>query len=321
MTEMLEPGSQTFPASLPEILISNWQTMVATMLAGLIAATVYLNFVERQYATTLTLVPTEENARVSGTLGGGLGNLASLAGVELPQSSGSMQFEMLPDAIISQETASKISEDPAILHTVFAQNWDPATKMWKAPGGAVSTVKRTIKDLTALIFGGEVRDRTIPDTKDMLEYLEKRVSVTRDKKRPVVLISFTHGNREFAETFVLKLWKITDDRLKDAALARSTSNINYLDRRVLETQTIEYKMYLLNVMSSEEKRRMITSGDLPYAAEPFGMPVSTSEPVQPDIVFTVVAGTAIGLMFGILLVLWRRRAQILPIFTNMLRDE
>ena len=310
------------PRSLLEIVRGEFRFLMLAAALGLALALVYTNVAERRYAVTLTLVPTEQSDNALKSLSGGsLGSLASLAGVNLPGSSNSLNFDLMPDAIVSRETATQLSLDQDLMHATFDRDWDPVGKSWREPHGLLRTIRKAITTPLAFVVGNEVEPYSPPGPQEMQSFLEKRLMVSRDRKRPVITVSMLHRDPEYAKALIYRTWKVADDRMKQSSLERSTANIDYLSKRLIETQTLDYRLYLYTVMSQEEKRRMTTSNSLPFVAEPFGVPTASAKPVSPNIPLALATGLAGGAIFGFAVMMVRRRKEIAPALKALLREE
>lgn len=313
--------SDTAPATLLQILRAHIRLLVAGLLLGLALAIAYVNLAERKYAVTLVLVPTEDSSAALKQIGGGLSSLASLAGVNLPGGAGSLNFELLPDGMISRETAASLAKDETLLRGAFPSKWDDASRSWKEPVGTVAGLKKGIKNLASAILGVEFKPFGPPGPEEMQEFLQKRMTVSTDRKRPVITASILHHDPEFAKALLYRAWLDTDRRMKESSLARSTANIEYLTKRLAETQTLDYRLYLNTVMSQEEKRRMTTMSSLPFVAEPFGAPVASSRPVSPNILLALVAGPLIGLFLAFAVLVVRRRTEFAVMVGALLKSD
>jgi hypothetical protein len=292
--------------------------LLATTLLGLAAALAYTHLVTPKYRVSLTLVPSEDNAAAVSALGSssGLSSLASLAGVNLPTGTNALSFELFPDAIVSRETADVLAADPAVMRAAFARYWDGDGKRWREPEGLGYAAVRGVKSA----LGYRLEPFSAPDGYDLQEYLKKHLSVVKDRKKPVIELSIDHSDREFAKALLLESARVTDTRLKNDILERSSKNIAYLSDRLNNTQNIEYRNFLYVAMSQEEKRVMSTSNGLPYVAEPFGVPVVTMDPVVPNVPLAIGLGVIGGLFIGLLVVAFRRRDAIGPALAGLLKD-
>lgn len=308
------------PRSLSQILRAEAKLLAALGLAGLALAILYLNIAEQRYAVTLVLVPTEASSGGQKALGGGLGSLASLAGVQLPGGADSLNFDLLPDAMVSRETAAELARDPAILRATFPSLWDEASGSWQEPTSSFYVVKKAILSVVKSVLGMPKRPFKPPGAEEIQEFMNKRVAVSTDRKRPVITASILHADPAYAKNLLYRAWLVTDRRMKQSSMKRSTANIAYLSQRLTETQALEYRTYLYTVMSQEEKRLMTTSSSLPYVAEPFGAPVASVRPVSPNLLFVLLIGPLAGLIIALGLVVIRNRNEIARLLSFMRED-
>jgi hypothetical protein len=301
------------------IVRRNGLLVLATTLIGLAMALAYTHLVEPKYKVTLTLVPSEDNAAAVQALGSssGLSGLASLAGVNLPNSTNALSFELFPDAVVSRETADILARQPKLMQTAFKRYWDDDAGRWREPDGFLYKAVRSVREA----MGYRLEPFSEPDGADLQEYLRKQVMVVKDRKRPVIEMAMDHADPAFAKDLMLQTVAITDTRLKNLILERSSKNIAYLSDRLSQTQNLEYRNFLYVAMSQEEKRRMSTSNGLPYVAEPFGKPVVPMDPVIPNVPLALALGMMAGLAFGLVLVLLRQREAVMAALVAILKDQ
>jgi len=106
----------------------------------------YLHRAERSYTVSVTLRPTEDQSSAGGNLGG-LGGLATLAGVQLP-SGGATEFITFQAMLKSQEVASRLFADETLIQRLFAGEWDEGRKSFLQPApSTLGNVKRLLKPL------------------------------------------------------------------------------------------------------------------------------------------------------------------------------
>ncbi|OYU15649.1 MAG: hypothetical protein CFE37_04825 [Alphaproteobacteria bacterium PA4] len=308
------------PRSLASIVRADARLLILAVLTGLALAIAYINVAERRYLVSFVLVPTQASGAAEKLLGGSLGSLASFAGVDLPGGGDSLNFDLLPDAMVSRETATTLANDPAILRATFPRLWDNASGRWKEPDGAVYNIIKAVRSAASVVLGTDGPKFKPPGPQDMQEFLSKRVTVSRDRKRPVITVSILHADPAYAKTLLYRAWLSSDQRMKMSALTRSKANIAYLSRRLNQTQALDYRLYLFTVMSQEEKRQMTTSSPLPYVAEPFGAPVASVKPVSPDILFTLLTFPLVALIIGIAVMVVRRRDELARLLTARQSD-
>lgn len=309
------------PRSLVQIVRADAKMLVIFVLTGFALAVAYVNLAERRYLVSLVLVPTEASGASQKSLGGGLGSLASLAGVDLPGGANTLNFDLLPDAMVSRETATTLARDPEILRATFPLLWDSVNGRWKESTGTAYELKKAVRSAVAAVLGSEDPQFAPPGPEQMQEFLTKRITIAKDRKRPVITASILHADPVFAKKLLYRTWLFSDQRMKSSSLTRSTANIAYLSRRLSQTQALDYRLYLFTVMSQEEKRQMTTSSSLPYVAEPFGGPVASVRPVSPNILFALVSGPLAGLIVAIAVMIVRRRDEIARLLSSWQGDR
>jgi uncharacterized protein involved in exopolysaccharide biosynthesis len=134
----------------------------------------------------------------------------------------------------------------------------------------------------------------------MQDYLQTVIKIRQNPKSPVVTIHVDHRDPEFAKRLLNRVHTETDGKLRAMALARSQEYIRYLSQQ-LETVTVtEHRLAIAQALSEQEKMRMMTSADIPFAAEPFGEPAASFRPTRPQPIIMLAASIFAGGFFALL---------------------
>ncbi|MDA8524975.1 Wzz/FepE/Etk N-terminal domain-containing protein [Planktomarina temperata] len=125
---------------------------------ALLLAPVYLHSAERKYTVSMILKPVIEDS--TGPNLAGLGGLASLAGVSLPQSA-SGDFATFRALLLSEEVAERVIAATELLPAIFKNEWDAQNAQFRrAPRGVLG---RSLSGLKSVLTGDEKRDYTPPN--------------------------------------------------------------------------------------------------------------------------------------------------------------
>lgn len=294
-----EPQIGADEIDLRELFRTLWAgrwTIMAVAGMFLVLASLYLRVATYRHTAELFLTPAQSNgaSRLSG-----LGGLASIAGINLPQGQGEMSFSLYQKGVYSRSLAEALARHPAIMHRVFADEWNAETGQWEQPQGFVpSTIS-----MAKTVLGAPVYPWRAPEAGRMQLFLSKSVTVTEDSKNPFATLSFRHKDPAFAVYFLDVLNTELDSILREKALERSTSNIAYLSDQLGKVTIAEHRAAIAESLSEQEKERMAASSSAPYAAEPFGSASASLRPTSPKPVLVLAASLVGGVMLGSLLVL------------------
>lgn len=121
-----------------------------------------------------------------------------------------------------------------------------------------------------------------PDAADLREHLQLRLGVDENRKKAITTLSYSHPDPAFARSLVERAARAADDFLRAKSLARSTDYVAYLEQRLAETATAEYRLSLAQALTTYENMRMMASASAPFAAEPFGPSTVSQRPTSPQ---------------------------------------
>ena len=109
---------------LRDLLFTLWGGKIYIILLSIISvflASFYLQSVERKYSVEYNVKPVGET-KTSPSFSG-LGGFASLAGIQLPTSSGN-DFNIFKELITAPEVSEIIFENKKIIREIFRSEWD-----------------------------------------------------------------------------------------------------------------------------------------------------------------------------------------------------
>lgn len=274
-------------------LVRQKQVIFLAVSATLMFAIAYLNLAERTYTVGLQVTPTESQGT---KLGSGLSGLASIAGVSLSAGKESPSFDLYLEGLHSLEAARVLAENQALMQNIFSDEWDKERKDWREPGGIVKKIISGVK----ILLGMRAYGWQAPDAKRLQEFIADEVKISKDSNRPVVTITFQHKSSEIGISLISSLHKAVDDDLRMRTLRRSTGYISYLYDQLKEASVAEYREALVELIAEQEKRRMIASSNLSYAAEPFSGPYASLYPTKPQSIFVLITSILLGLVVGVI---------------------
>lgn len=287
-----------------EVLRRIWRRRVvfAAVVGGcLLACIVYLHFVHFEYTIALQVTSVEgQSNQVRGTLG----QLASAAGIALPNTEGDREdsFELFLQNIYSRETADELASDQALMQTMYPREWDAQTKTWHSPDGMFHSLAMLLR----YVFGVPSEAWMAPNGIRVQQYIVRHVRISRDLKNPIVTVDMDHQDPEFAVQFLTKLRQVDDGRLRKRTLARTSNYIEYLNGELAKVTNDNNRRALIDLLSDQEKRRMFaSSANIAYAAEPFGAVTSSALPTRPNSLLLLTLAIVVGILLsGFAAFLW-----------------
>lgn len=256
---------------------------------GLAVAVAYLWNASYTYTAQFKVVPSESDGRKMS----GLTALASLAG-----SSGASQtaspFTLYLVGLTGRDVAVALSADDTLMHTVFAGQWDPVAKRWRKPQSAIASLRA----FAGSLLGVPQRDWAPPGPAQLQGFISANLDISEDKKTAIADIKFDHRNPQFAIHFLQRLHQANDQIIRNRMLHRTSAYIRYLQQQLGRVTLAEHRMALAQILSEQEKLRMMASANVPYAAEPFGEITASAAPTSPNVLLVVIICCGIGGLIG-----------------------
>ena len=264
-------------------------------------ASVHLHRAERSYTVSVTLRPTEDQSSAGSNLGG-LGGLASLAGVQLP-SGGATEFITFQAMLNSQEVASRLFADENLIRRLFAGEWDESRKSFLQPiPSTLGNVKRLIKPLLT----GEGQGAYIAPNAARLAQTLARVSVSKDKISGMLKLSMESAKPELASDLMLALIRETDGFLKERFVVAGSEALQFYQQKISKARSREHREALAKLIATEEQKLMLASREGPFVVEIMMGPDQSLRPTSPKSSLVLALGLVLGLFLGATVVLLRK---------------
>jgi uncharacterized protein involved in exopolysaccharide biosynthesis len=256
-----------------------WITLLLTLAVGV---TAFLT--PRQYTATVLL------SVVSNRSGGGLGaagsalssigGIASLAGLSLR---GDSEKSEAVATLQSDALTMRYISDHNLLPVLFKKEWDPVARNWRAGN----------RDKKPTLWRANQRFKS--DVRD----------VTESTKTGLVTLTVTWTDPQVAAEWANDLVKLTNDTMRNRAIADTERNIAYLNKQVANTDIAQVRTAVYAILESEIRREMIARGTDEYALKVLDPAVAAEIPSAPKRTIWVIVGFVAGLFVSIFIVLVR----------------
>ena len=267
-----------------------------------LVALLYLHIATYKYTATLMVSPVIQSSQ-TGSLSsklGGLSSLASLAGVNIGGDTATQAFMLYQKGLYSRDVADLLAKDPQIMHAVFRKQWDATGKQWIPPNPTVRTIAVFVQSL----LGIPHHDWQPPDGALLQEYITNHVYIETEPDKPVVTITYSDQDPQFAVKFLHTLDRAVDDKLRDLALVRANQYIGYLSDQLTKVANTDVREALMTTLTDQENTKMMASVTAPYSAQPFGPPSASRRPMFPKPFLVLAAALLIGVFAGGLAAIW-----------------
>lgn len=265
----------TFGDVLLELWRFKWVVLILTMVIG-VGAGFVARALPKQYLASVVVSPVTEDP--SAKLGGlssmlsEVGGLASTLG-GLSMGGGSQKGEYV--AVLQSEALTEdYIRSKGLLQVLYAKLWDPVAGKWK--------VKEARKQPTVWkanqLFKKSIR------------------TVVTDNRTGLVTMTLKWTDPVAAATWANDLVRLTNDYLRQKAIAESDRNIAYLGEQASKTEVIGVKQAVYSILESEINKEMIARGRDEYALRVVDPAVPPEVATSPVPILWAVAGSVITFM-------------------------
>ncbi|UAJ10489.1 Wzz/FepE/Etk N-terminal domain-containing protein [Glacieibacterium megasporae] len=271
------------------------------------AAIVYLHIATYKYAAILTVTPADQNAPKAT---GGLASISTIVGVDL-NNQGGPAFGIYAEAVTSYPVAEKLSRNEALMRAIFSQSWDASQRQWREPHSALRSLSVTVKSL----LGVPIKPWQPPGASELQAYIQKSIVVLENKKKPFIQLSYENEDPQFAAELLRETNAATDNFLRQRSLTRAAIYVRYLEQRLAQIQVEDYRVSVLQALSTYEKTRMMASVDASFAAESFGGIWVSPNFTTPNPWLVLLLAVVLALVVWIALAI-----AVLPLFSMIRRS-
>ena len=225
------------------LLWANRRILIITTAVMVGLSLVYV-FVARDWYRAEVLMKLADQKQNQGLLGGlsggGLGGLASLAGIEIGGENKSAEALAV---LRSREFAEAFIKDLNLLPVFFYRDWDASAKRWKS---------------------SEIDKQ--PDIRDGIKYFEKAIlTVKEDKKTGLITLSVDWTDPATAAAWADLLVERANDRMRQRAIADSDGSVRYLKQELAAATVLALQQSIARVLEIDLQKLALANADKEYA--------------------------------------------------------
>lgn len=238
----------------------------------------------KTYEATVVLSPVSNeggsNALNSlGSVVSQFGGVASLAGLALPGTGGAKAESIA--TLQSEALTERYIRDNQLLPELFSNHWNAQSQSWKT----------TDPEGVPTLWKGN-------------RYFSKRVrSVYENPKSGLVTMTIKWTDPKLAARWANGLVKLTNDYLRDKALAESERAIAYLNGEANKTNIVELRNAIYSLIESQIKREMVARGSEEYALKVIDPAAIPEKQTSPSLPVWALVGLGAGLVLSGLVIL------------------
>ena len=248
-----------------------WLIVAITVLFA-IAAVTYALMAREWYLAEVLLAPADEKTGPS--LGGQLGGLAALAGVNVGAGGDSAEAIAV---LTSRDFAREFIEDFDLMPVFFADDWDAQQERWRG-----TDPKRT------------------PDIRDGVKYFHNNIlRVSEDLQTGMVTLSIEWTQPERAAEWANALVQRLNVRLRERALREAETNVVYLQAEMARTNMVTLQESVGRLLENELQKLMLARGNEDFAFRIVDAASPPKDRVRPKRALIAVIGTLLGGALGL----------------------
>lgn len=235
-------------------------TLVAAICAGI---SVFLALTATPiFRAEVVVIPTrEEGMREATSLASRLGGLANIAGLSL--GGGGTSADALA-VLESRNLVEEFIERKSLVNELYPNSQTPPT-LWLA----VDRFRRTI------------------------------LNIRTDNNRGTTMISINWTDPSVAASWANGLVALANDMIRTKALEDSGGNIEYLNKQLEQTNVVELRRGLYNLIETETQRMMLANARAEYAFTIVDPAVAPESRTSPRRTLMVLTGGALGVLLGV----------------------
>ena len=259
-------------------------TSVAIVTVGAVVLAFWLT---PKYRAEVVISPADSPSGL-GQLGGQLGDLASLAGINIGGGGNRKADEALEYLRSRVFTAGFINRH-ALLPVLFAKKWDAHRSQWRDKDD-VPTISEAVKK-----FSTNIRQ------------------IVEDRRTGIVTVAVIWSDPKAAADWANSLIADADAELRARAVAEQTRSIDYLEKEALSTPDVDIRTTVYKVMESELKNAMLARTRDAYAFKVID-PATVADRRDrdsPNRPLVVLLGLVLGIIVGVVIAAVRDRRTLL----------
>lgn len=249
--------------------------LVGTSLSTAAAIAIAL-LAQPSYEAEVVMLPATEESSGLSSLGGQLGGLAALAGVNLGAGAKAELSETLA-VLNSRRFLKKLIQTKKMLPKLFPAFWDANSERWLVSNQS-----------------------DIPTVSDGYELLKSAYEVSIDKKTRTISLFVRWGDPDQAAEWANEIIVNLNDELRELSIKESENSIRYLNDQLQETEVAELQVSIYRLVEGQLKSIMLAKSREHFALKVVDPAEPPEYPVKPRKRLMVMVGFLLGLMLSTL---------------------
>lgn len=266
---------------------------IAISLAVILVCFVLSNRLPNIYRSEALLVPIDESEGAGmASFTGKIGNLASLAGVDLVKNQ-SRKSDVAIEILRSRKfLADFVSRHGILVPLIAGGRWDTKSKKLELDSSIYDEVNNN--------WIGEYKNSNYraPTPMQAYEALSSRLSITKSKDTGLVRVSFDFLSPVLAKEWVDLLVKDINKHVKDSDIEEASKSIKYMQQQLESTPLSEMKQVFYQVIERQVQTIMLASAREEYVFKTVDPAFVPEKKVSPNrLMLMVLAAFCVQVVF------------------------
>ena len=281
---------------LRDLFFTLWGSKIYIILILIISvflASFYLQSAERKYSVEYNVKPVGETKNSPSF--SGLCGFASLAGIQLPTSSGN-DFNIFKELITAPEVSEIIFENKKIIREIFRSEWDETLNNYSRP--PKSKIQIFVSDAKKLLTGNIDVNYMPPNPRRLAIFINENIQIGEDKETGFLKFTSETSKPELMLSLIIEATKASDKIMRQRYIAFSKEPLAFYKEKLRTARSREHREALAELISKEEQKLMFASKGKHFIAEPYINPTISLHPTTPKPKLILALSLILGLFFG-----------------------
>lgn len=258
-----------------QVLMRGKRTVIGFAAVFAIASVAYALLATEIYRAEVVLIPAKEQS--TPMIGGQLGGLAALAGVDIADNN-----EVEAMAVLrSREFAREFIESRDLLPVLFEKEWDSENETWRS-----------------------TNPDEVPEIRDAVKLFHKQIlKIGEDRSTGLVTVAIEWTDPDVAAEWASVIVQRLNDRLRERALQEARTNVDYLQEEMAQTALFPLQESIGRLLEIELQKLMLAKGNAEFAFKVVDPAVPPRQRLRPKRAMIAIIGTLLGGLLGIFAVL------------------
>ena len=288
---------------LRDLFFTFWAGKIYIILISIISvflASFYLQSAERKYSVEYNIKPVGETNNSPSF--SGLGGFASLAGIQLPSSSGN-DFNIFKELITAPEVSEIIFENKKIIREIFRSEWDETLNNYSRP--PKSKIQIFVSDAKKLLTGNIDVNYMPPNPRRLAIFINQNIQIGEDKETGFLKFTSETSEPKLMLSLIIEATKASDKIMRQRYVDFSTEPLAFYKDKLRTARSREHREALAELIGKEEEKLMFAAKGKHFIAEPYINPTISLYPTAPKSALILVFSLVLGLFLGAAFVLIR----------------